>query len=127
MRDLDETISWDDIDDMLMDTLPVVFRMLEIERYMGVGCPRIHLKLYNTFMRALGLDEARLLTLFPLSLSGTTQRWYASLESSRRRTWEDLAHEFLRQYSFSSDMSITRRELKFLRQRSDEPVSSFIS
>ena len=72
MRDLDETISWDDIDDMLMDTLPVVFRMLEIERYMGVGCPRIHLKLYNTFIRALGIDEARLLTLFPLSLSGTT-------------------------------------------------------
>ena len=72
MRDLDETISWDDIDDMLVDTLPVVFRMPEIERYMGVGCPRIHLKLYNTFIRALGLDEARLLTLFPLSLSGTT-------------------------------------------------------
>ena len=127
MRDLDETISWDDIDDMLMDTLPVVFRMLEIERYMGVGCPRIHLKLYNTFIRALGIDEARLLTLFPLSLSGTTQRWYASLETSRWRTWEDLAQEFLRQYSFSSDTSVTRRELEFLRQGSDESISFFIS
>ncbi|RVW37592.1 hypothetical protein CK203_074002 [Vitis vinifera] len=47
----------------------------------------------------LPVDEAQLLTLFPLSLSGVTQRWYASLESSRRRTWEDLAQEFLRQYS----------------------------
>ncbi|KAJ9678891.1 hypothetical protein PVL29_020939 [Vitis rotundifolia] len=127
MRDPEETISWDDTNDMPVVTLPVDFRMPEIKRYTGVGCPRIHLRLYNTVMRALGLDEAQLLTLFPLSLSGTTQRWYASLESSRRRTWEDLAQEFLRQYSLGSDTSVTRRELDFLRQRSDEHVSSFIS
>lgn len=91
MRDLDEMISWDDPGDVPVATLPVGFRMPDIERYTGVGCPRIHLRLYSTVMRALGLDEAQLLTLFPLSLSGMTQRWYASLESSRRRTWEDLA------------------------------------
>ncbi|RVW95309.1 hypothetical protein CK203_034134 [Vitis vinifera] len=127
MRDLDEMILWDDPDDVPVATLPVDFRMPDIERYTGVGCPRIHLRLYSTVMRALGLDEAQLLTLFPLSLSGVTQRWYASLESSRRRTWEDLAQEFLRQYSFSGDTSVTRRELEFLRQGSDESVSSFIS
>nr|CAN81840.1 hypothetical protein VITISV_033740 [Vitis vinifera] len=86
---------------MPMATLPIDFRMPEIKRYKGVGCPRIHLRLYSTVMRALGLDEAQLLTLFPLSLSGTTQK--------------------------CSDMSITRRELEFLRQRSEEPVFSFIS
>ena len=91
MRDPDEMISWDDTDDVPMATLSVSFRMPNIERYTGVGCPRIHLRLYSTVIRALGLDEAQLLTLFPLSLSGMTQRWYASLESSRRRTWEDLA------------------------------------
>ena len=96
MRDPDEMISWDDPDDVPVATLPVGFRMPDIERYTGVGCSRIHLRLYSTVMRALGLDEAQLLTLFPLSLSGMTQRWYASLESSRRRTWEDLAQEFLR-------------------------------
>ena len=72
MRDHDETISWDDTDDMPMATLLVSFRMLEIERYMGVRCPRIHLRLYSIVMRALGLDEAQLLTLFPFSLSDTT-------------------------------------------------------
>lgn len=86
MRDPDEMISWDDPDDVPVATLPVGFRRPDIERYTGVGCPRIHLRLYSTVMRALGLDEAQLLTLFPLSLSGTTQRWYALLESSRRRT-----------------------------------------
>ncbi|KAL6329569.1 hypothetical protein AAG906_022146 [Vitis piasezkii] len=127
MRDLDEMIPWDDPDDVPVATLPVGFRMPDMERYTGVGCPRIHLRLYSTVMRALGLGEAQLLTLFPLSLSGVTQRWYASLESSCRRTWEDLAQEFLRQYSFSGDTSVTRRELEFLRQGSNESISSFIS
>ncbi|KAJ9705886.1 hypothetical protein PVL29_003815 [Vitis rotundifolia] len=127
MRDPSGMISWDDTDDVPVATLPVGFEMPDIERYTGVGCPRIHLRLYSAVMRALGLDEAQLLILFPLSLSGTTQRWYASLESSRRRTWEDLAQEFLRQYSFSSDTSVTRRELGSLRQGLDESVSSFIS
>ncbi|RVX12755.1 hypothetical protein CK203_009768 [Vitis vinifera] len=77
MRDLDEMISWDDPGDVPVATLPVGFRMPDIERYTGVGCPRIHLRLYSTVMRALGLDEAQLLTLFPLSLSGVTQRWFA--------------------------------------------------
>ncbi|RVW71069.1 hypothetical protein CK203_061494 [Vitis vinifera] len=127
MRDPDEMISWDDPDDVPVATLPVGFRMPDLERYTGVGCPHIHLRLYSIVMRALGLDEAQLLTLFPLSLSGMTQGWYASLETSRRRTWEDLAQEFLRQYSFSGDTSVTRRELEFLRQGSYESVYSFIS
>ncbi|RVW70637.1 hypothetical protein CK203_056497 [Vitis vinifera] len=77
MRDPDEMIPWDDLGDVQVATLPVGFRMPDIERYTGVGCPRIHLRLYSTVMRALGLDEAQLLTLFPLSLSGVTQRWFA--------------------------------------------------
>ncbi|KAL6348707.1 hypothetical protein AAG906_019442 [Vitis piasezkii] len=79
------------------------FRMLDIERYTGIGCPRIHLRLYSTVMRAHELDESQMITLFPLSLSGAAQRWFAFLESSRCRTWDDLAQEI------------------------DESVSSFIS
>ncbi|RVW78758.1 hypothetical protein CK203_059330 [Vitis vinifera] len=48
MRDPDEMISWDDPDDVSVATLPVGFRMPDIERYTGVGCPRIHLRLYDT-------------------------------------------------------------------------------
>ncbi|KAL6336206.1 hypothetical protein AAG906_011088 [Vitis piasezkii] len=59
---------------LAMANLLAKFRMLEIERYMGIGCPRIHLRLY----------KVTLITLFPLSLSGVAQRWFASLESSRR-------------------------------------------
>ncbi|XP_034689106.1 uncharacterized protein LOC117916976 [Vitis riparia] len=101
--------------------------MPEIERYTGIGCPRLHLRFYSTIMRAHGLDGAQMIMLFPMSLGGAAQRWFASLDVSRRRTWDDLAQEFLRQYAFNTVVDVSRRELEALRQRSDESVSSFIS
>ena len=59
--------------------------MPHIARYTGIGCPRIHLQLYNAVMRGHRLDEAQMIMLFLLSLSGAAQRWFASLEPSRRR------------------------------------------
>ena len=68
-----------------------------------------------------------MIMLFPLSLSGVAQRWFASLDPSRRRTWADLGHEFTREYSFNTVVDISRIELEALRQRLDESVTSFIS
>ncbi|WKA04767.1 hypothetical protein VitviT2T_022774 [Vitis vinifera] len=127
MRVSDGSVVWDDFGGMPVASLPAKFRMPDIERYTGVGCPRLHLRLYSTVMRAHGLDEPQMITLFPLSLSGAAQHWFASLESSRRRTWDDLAQEFLRQFSFNIVVDVSRRELEALRQRTEESVSSFIS
>ncbi|XP_059596919.1 uncharacterized protein LOC100852852 [Vitis vinifera] len=120
MRVSDGSVVWDDFGGMPVASLPAKFRMPDIERYTGIGCPRIHLRLYSTVMRAHGLDEPQMITLFPLSLSGAAQRWFASLESSRRRTWDDLAQEFLRQFSFNTVIDVSRRELEALRQRTEE-------
>ena len=90
----DRVMGWNGYDDLLVAALPVEFRMLDIERYTGIGCPRIHLQLYSVVMRGHRLDEAQMIMLFPLSLSGAVQRWFASLDPSR--TWADLAQEFLR-------------------------------
>ncbi|RVW73078.1 hypothetical protein CK203_058724 [Vitis vinifera] len=111
--------TWEGFDGVPVASLPAKFRMPDIERYTGIGCPRLHLRLYSTVMRAHGLDEPQMITLFPLSLSGAAQRWFASLEASRRRTWDDLAQEFLRQFSFNTVVDVSRRELEALRQRSE--------
>ncbi|RVW12089.1 hypothetical protein CK203_087356 [Vitis vinifera] len=58
MRASDENISWEDFDGAPMASLQAKFRMSEIEIYTGIGCPRIHLRLYSTVMRAHGLDKA---------------------------------------------------------------------
>ncbi|RVW79195.1 hypothetical protein CK203_045183 [Vitis vinifera] len=101
--------------------------MPDIERYSGIGCPKIHLRLYSTVMRAHGIDDAQLVALFPMSLSGAAQRWFASVEPSRLCTWEDVAREFLTQFAFSADIDVSRRELEATRQRPDESISSFVT
>ena len=58
MRASDGAIIWKDFEGTLVASLLAKFRMPEIERYMGIGCPRIHMRFYNTIMRAHGLDEA---------------------------------------------------------------------
>ncbi|RVW81842.1 hypothetical protein CK203_050827 [Vitis vinifera] len=126
MRTSEGAITWEDFDGAPVASLPAKFRMPEIERYTGIGCPRIHLRLYSTVMRAHGLDDAQMVMLFPMSLSGAAQRWFASLEVSRR-TWDDLAQEFLRQFAFNTVIDVSRRELEALRQRPEESVTSFIS
>ena len=110
-----------------MAALPVEFHMPDIERYTGIGCPCIHLQLYNAVMCGHRLDKAQMIMLFPLSLSSATQRWFASLDPSKRRTWADLGQEFIRQYSFNTVVDISRRELEALNQRPDKLVTLFTS
>ena len=73
LRVFDGSAVWDDLEGMSVANLPAKFRMPDIERYTGIGCPRLHLRLYSTVMRAHGLDKSQMITLFPLSLSGTAQ------------------------------------------------------
>ena len=70
MRVLEGAINWDDFDGAPVASLLAQFRMQEIERYTGIGCPKIHLRLYSSVIRAHVLDEAHLIMLFPMSLSG---------------------------------------------------------
>ena len=70
----DGVIGCDGYDDLPVATLPVEFRMPDIDRYTEIGCPHIHLQLYNVVMRGHRLDEAQMIMFFPLSLSGAAQR-----------------------------------------------------
>ena len=43
----DRAINSEDCNEAPVVGLPAKFRMLEIEKYMGIGYPRIHLRLYS--------------------------------------------------------------------------------
>ncbi|RVW65724.1 hypothetical protein CK203_057693 [Vitis vinifera] len=86
MRDPDEMISWDDPNDEPMATLPVGFRMPDIERYAGVGCPRIHL-------RSLHPRFARHLTGVPFQdFRSLVQALIDVDDGISRGLWSDITH-----------------------------------
>ena len=70
---IDEVMSWDGYDDLPIVALSVEFRMPNIKRYTGIGCPRIHLHLSSVVIRGHRLDETQMIMLLPLSLSGAAQ------------------------------------------------------
>ncbi|WKA03441.1 hypothetical protein VitviT2T_021548 [Vitis vinifera] len=70
----DGGFTWDDRDDIPATRLPTKFWLPDIEHYSGIDCPKIHLKLYNTVIKAHGIDDAQLVAIFPMSLSGAAQR-----------------------------------------------------
>ena len=53
----DGVMSWNGYDDLPVTVFSVEFRMLDIERYAGIRCPRIHLWLYSAVMHGHRLDE----------------------------------------------------------------------
>ena len=70
----DRVVTLEDFDGAPVVNLSAKFRMPEIESYTSIGCPRIHLGLYSTIMRAHGLDEAQMIMFFLMSLSDVAQR-----------------------------------------------------
>ena len=58
LRTLDRVVTWDDFNELPMASLSAKLMMPKIERYTGIFCPHIHLRLYSMIMRAHGLDEA---------------------------------------------------------------------
>ena len=63
----DRTIFWDDGDRPPIVTLLTSFQIPDIERFIGIGCPQAHLRIYCLVMRALGRDDGHLVALFLLS------------------------------------------------------------
>ena len=58
LRVSNSSVVWDDLEGMPVANLLAKFKMPDIERYTGIGCPRIHLRLYSIVMRAHELDES---------------------------------------------------------------------
>ncbi|RVW86753.1 hypothetical protein CK203_042826 [Vitis vinifera] len=98
LRTSDRAITWEGFDGVPVASLPAKFRMPDIERYTGIGCPRLHLRLYSTVMRLMDWTSLKMITLFP-----TIFEWGGP------------------------SVDVSRRELEALRQRAEESVSSFIS
>lgn len=95
-----------DIEDGYTDlavTLPDWFKMPHIDRFDGSEDPMVYLRLFLDILRPMGLSRLQKFSLFGRTLSSVAALWYAKLEDSVKRSWEEMVEAFVAQYSYNTD------------------------
>ena len=101
--------------------IPLKIKVLEFDKYMGIACPKNHLKMYCPKMGAPAKDENLLMHFFQESLTGAAVTWYTNIKPSRVDSWKDLMVAFVRQYQYNSDMALDRMQLQNMCKKSMNP------
>ncbi|XP_043703922.1 uncharacterized protein LOC122654011 [Telopea speciosissima] len=106
-------------------TLPDRFKW-KTEKFDGRGDPRTHLRSFIGQLKSRGFTDEQLGQAFQFSLTGAAHRWLMALDPSVIRTWEDMMKAFSRQYSYNTEVELTRRELETTKQLPDEGFTSYL-
>ncbi|XP_077228499.1 uncharacterized protein LOC143861454 [Tasmannia lanceolata] len=77
-------------------TLPPRFKVPDMDKYDGTGCPRTHLMSVLPLLQQHGLSPEQVALLFLRSLIGMAKKWFLSLKSEEIRTLEDIANRWRR-------------------------------
>lgn len=119
-----------DFDDMMQfdgEKLPDKFKMPQLQKFNGIGDPRIHLSQYTTTMSTTKAPISLVVRLFVLSLEGMAVNWYHRLEKSIRVDWKELCSAFLKQYEYNTKLKVSIRDLELTKQRPNESFSDFLT
>ncbi|OIT33112.1 hypothetical protein A4A49_55733 [Nicotiana attenuata] len=81
--------------------LPPGYLVPKFNTFNGKGNPIAHLKDYCSRLLGIGHNEAIRMKLFIESLSGPALVWYTKQDFSKWHTWDDMAHDFVKQYEFN--------------------------
>ncbi|XP_050889062.1 uncharacterized protein LOC127094247 [Lathyrus oleraceus] len=105
--------------------IPPKFKAPEFEKYKGLTCPNIHLKMYCRKMAAYARDDKLVIHCFKDSLTGASLDWYMQLECSNIHTWDELVEAFANQYKYNTDMAQNRTQLQSMAQKDNESFKEY--
>lgn len=96
-------VPWGSIDAMELcitpkTLIPQKFKVLDFDKYDGIGNPVYHLWSYYTKMLIWSIDEQFLEKFFLEILKGFVLSWFMKLDSAKIRRWKDLSKAFVKQY-----------------------------
>ena len=100
--------------------IPHKFKVPVFAKYVGVYCPKLHLRSYVRKIQTHTTDRKLWVHLFPGSLLGTQLEWLYKLEGTNICTWEDLDAAFYKQYQYNADLAPTRTALQSMAVVSNE-------
>ena len=111
-RKMEEPMDYDSLSLFPNARLPPKFKMPTLNKFDGTGCLKSHLKMYIRAMQPLSSTEEVLAQMFQNTLTRAALRWFLNLDDARARSWEDIYHEFHKQYKYKMEVDITRRDLE---------------
>ncbi|XP_050877310.1 uncharacterized protein LOC127081067 [Lathyrus oleraceus] len=77
--------------------IPKKFKTPEFEKYKGLACPNIHLKMYCRKMVVYAKDDKLMIHCFQDSLTRASLDWYMQLKCNNIHTWDELAEAFAKE------------------------------
>ena len=92
--------------------LPPKFKMPTLDKFVGTGCPKLHLKMYMRAMQPLEAIEEMLVQMFQKTLTGAALRWFLNMEDTKNPNWEDICREFHKQYKYNINVKEHEEILK---------------
>ena len=90
-RKVEELMDYDSLSLFPNARLPPKFKIPNLDKFDGTGCPKSHLKMYMRTMQPLGMTEEVLALMFQSTLTGAALRWFLNLDDARARSWEDIS------------------------------------
>jgi len=105
--------------------IPPKFKVPKFEKYNGTKCSQDHLLSYVRKMATHTSDDKLMIHFFQDSLTGVASRWYNQLDSTRIRTWTDLAKAFIAQYKHMTDLAPDRLTLQTMERKSTETFKEY--
>ena len=126
-RKMEDLMDYDSLSLFPNVRLPPKFKMATLDKFDGTGYPKSHLKMYMRSMQPLGMIEELLAQMFQNTLIRAALRWFLNLDDARARSWEDVCHEFHKQYKYNIEVDITRRDLETTKHEPKESFSTFIT
>src|SRR4030065_1196314 len=105
--------------------LPPKFKVPEFVKYKGNTFPRTHLVMYVRKMSTYSNNHDLLVHYFQESLTDAALQWYVNLDSTKIRTFNDLAEAFVQQYKYNLDLTPDRDQLWAMGQKEKESFKEY--
>ena len=83
---MEELMDYDSLSLLPNARLPSKFKMPNLDKFNGTGCPKSHLKMYIRAMQPLGATEEVLAQMFQNTLIEAALRWFINLDDARARS-----------------------------------------
>jgi len=100
--------------------IPPKFKVLDIQKYKGNTCPKIHLVMYARKMSTQVDNDKLVIHYFQDSLTGAALMWYMGLDRADIKAFNDLSEAFIQQYKYNSYLAQDRDELRAMTQNHKE-------